>query len=273
MPSHLGATCDLYIGGSKAPEYDVTIENNTCTAWVMAEEDKEYGFEIDLSKTGAEQHKLHFHADGQVLIRRATDKKTISEYHAAATRRDESVMRTLLENDTEATEVRKDVIEGVGSLKWTLWRIKDMRSRKPSQKTRHCIDTVGSLQEKMIKAASVSHCTQLGKSVTMMMDSCDYDFIDPWHSPYVIFIFRYASKAILQSKGLIPRTPSPEIIDNDVLSMTQLDLQREVMRLRDEAKIKQEIKEEPREETLPTVVEQGPPRKKAKIVIDLCNDD
>ncbi|KAK6355471.1 hypothetical protein TWF696_004568 [Orbilia brochopaga] len=278
MPSYKGVSCDLYIDGSKAPEYDMTTDDRTCTVWVMAQEDKEFGFEIDVSGTSDNNHRLQFIADGQKLVSRVLMDGRIKTSEYCAEFRDENgawmsrkmMFRKadLVEDDKEQTEDRTAIIDAVGSLQWNVWRVRSFKLYHGQPTVRKPFQAASSLKEKDIKGKAISHYTQLGDLVEQpTATSYKSELKDPKDSPYVVFIFKYASKAILQSKGYIPRSPSPERLDNDVESMSGLEMQQEIMRLRAEVKAtrKRKIKEEHLEETGPEVIDLvDSPKKKGR---------
>ncbi|KAJ6256329.1 hypothetical protein Dda_8827 [Drechslerella dactyloides] len=233
MPYHRGVACDIYIGGVKATEYNATLDGRTCTVWVVAEEGQEYGFEINILETGEKHHRLVFLADGQVLISRLVSDPdtTTSELN-------------IVETNEEGAEARDVTTSGVGCLRWALWRLKSIRLSEDQRPAVFSFNPVDALRQEAIQGHAVSHRTELGESYAEEATSYHFDLRDPEDAPYVVFQFHYAAKALLQSRGYIPRSPAseppaPEVFDNDVLSMSMIELQREVMRLRGELNARQ----------------------------------
>ncbi|KAF3307889.1 hypothetical protein TWF173_002126 [Orbilia oligospora] len=281
MPTNKGVTCDLYIEESKATEHHIAIDDETCTAWVVAEEGKSYSLKIDLSGTQASQHKIDFRADGLSLRRFNLAHSLVTRIEATTVERmaDGSTVKcpmlfqnlNVVENDSKAMETREEVIGNIGTLQLSIWRVKLSRTRSAFPNTMSELEVAKAIKEKFLKGEAVSHCTNFGERTTEPTKKRTYydtTYIDPKNKPYATFFFKYASKALLQAQGYIPRTPSPELIDEDLPDLTHQELMREVMRLREQnADIKREVKQEHDSQT------PGKAKNNESTYIDLTGDD
>ncbi|KAF3166772.1 hypothetical protein TWF751_008544 [Orbilia oligospora] len=275
MPKNKGATCGLYIGESKAMEHHVVIDDETCTAWIFAEEGKNYCLGIDASGTQASQPKIKFRAHG-VSLRRFNLTRPLVAWIANTTverMADGSTVRcpllfqklNVVENDSRTMETREEVIRNIRTLQLSIWRVKLSRKRSAFPDPMFELEVAKAIKEKFLKGEAVSHCTGFGERTTepRRKQVCyDTTYIDPKDKPFATFIFKYASE------GYIPRTPSPELIDEDIPDSTHQELMREVMRLREQnADIKREIKQE-HDSQAP-----GNTKNKQPTYIDLTGDD
>ncbi|KAF3209694.1 hypothetical protein TWF106_008784 [Orbilia oligospora] len=280
MPTNKGVTCDLYIGESKATEHHIATDNETCTAWIVAEEGKNYSVKIDVSGTQASQHKIDFLADGVSLSRfnllhSITWIKTITVERMADGRTVKCPLLfqnlSVVESDSKTIETREKVIGNIGTLQLSIWRVKLARGKLAFPDAKYELEATKAIKEKLLKGQAVSHCTDFGERTTEPPRKRVYHdatYIDPKDKPFATFIFKYASKALLQAQGYIPITPSPELIDEDLPDLTHQELMREVMRLREQnADIKREIKQEHDSQ------EPGNTKNKKPTYIDLTGDD
>ncbi|EGX44848.1 hypothetical protein AOL_s00176g19 [Orbilia oligospora ATCC 24927] len=260
MPTNKDFTCDLYIDGSKATEHNIATDNDTCTAWIVAEEGKTYRLKIDASGTKASQYKVHFRADGvslrQLYLTRS-DAMWISTIEVERTADGSTVTCPLLfqnlnveENDSKKIEAREEVIGNIGKLELSIWRVTISDIKSGFQEYEYKLEAAKVIKEKLLKGQAVSHCTNFGERTTEPPKKHLY------------------CGSLLQAQGYIPRTPSPELIDEDLSDLTQEELRREVMRLREQnADIKREVKQEHDSQT------PGKAKNNESTYIDLTGDD
>ncbi|KAF3295286.1 hypothetical protein TWF132_001982 [Orbilia oligospora] len=242
MPTNKGVTCDLYIGESKAMEHHVVIDDET--------------------RFNLTRHLVAWIAN--TTVERMADGSTV---------RCPLLFQKLnvVENDSRTMETREEVIGNIGTLQLLIWRVKLPRKRSAFPDPMSELEVAKAIKEKFLKGEAVSHCTGFGGRTTepRRKQVCyDTTYIDPKDKPFATFIFKYASKALLQAQGYIPRTPSPELIDEDLPDLTHQELMREVMRLREQnADRKREIKQE-HDSQAP-----GNTKNKQPTYIDLTGDD
>ncbi|KAK6515784.1 hypothetical protein TWF281_004374 [Arthrobotrys megalospora] len=262
MPTHKGVTCNLYIDGSRATEHHIVTEDDTCTAWVVPEEGKSYHLDINAFGTGTPQHRVEFWADGQCLESYDLRHSTIRRVDKAIVERtaNGNIITSPLtfgklkvaEDDVELMETRAEVIGEIGSMKLSIWRCKFVRYPRanPGKYTASRVEPMRVVKEQLLKGQPVSHCTQFGTRTTNPAGgpsrwAYNRTYIDPKDKPLATFVFNYASKALLQAQGYMPRTPSPELMEDGLEDMTHEDLMKEVMRLREEnTNTKRQIKQE-----------------------------
>ncbi|KAF3159701.1 hypothetical protein TWF788_003675 [Orbilia oligospora] len=171
-----------------------------------------------------------------------------------------------------SVETREKVIGNIGTLQLSIWRVKLARGKLVFPDAKYELEAAKAIKEKLLKGQAVSHCTDFGERTTEPPRKRVYHdatYIDPKDKPFATFIFKYASKGkITIAQGYIPRTPSPELIDEDLPDLTHQELMREVMRLREQnADIKREIKREHDSQ------EPGNTKNKKPTYIDLTRDD
>ncbi|KAK6503725.1 hypothetical protein TWF481_008729 [Arthrobotrys musiformis] len=282
MPTHNSVTCDLYIEGVRAVEHSATTEDATCTVWIVAEENKKYSFNIDVSETGAAHHRVQFWADGISLenyrLRSTTvriDKVKLERSASGDTTYGSLAFGKLgfSDDDFEArTETRNGLIKEIGSLKLSIWRFQYGKSYESKHYHPFKRQSVKPVKEDLLKGKSVSHCTQFHEIKTKYKGSrtChDSKPIDPIEKPLATFIFNYASKALLQAEGYIPRTPSPEIIDEDLSDLTNDELRREIMRLRgNNVDLQHRVKQEHDTDTKRKMKQEGGSRSYVDLTLD-----
>ncbi|KAK6527747.1 hypothetical protein TWF694_004727 [Orbilia ellipsospora] len=285
MPSYKGITCDLFVGGEKATEYDQQITGNTCTVWIEAKEDTPYGFGVEIEKavTGASLHQALFYADGQELRRCLFNKEGIkrSIYTAILNSQESGVITEgdlsfgRVDSESKEGDVVQEteghIIENVGSLKVKIQRCSKVWDVEPPEKS-YSLRQVRGIEEKLVKGKAVSHCTKLGAArIGDKLTWYGSEVIDPETAPYATFIFRYTSKALLGAMGFLgEQDADKDEIDKDVLSMSSEEMQREIMLLRNRAN-DADIKIKREGDTIDRGEGTSKRAKKKPVVIDLCD--
>ncbi|KAF3212828.1 hypothetical protein TWF106_009686 [Orbilia oligospora] len=224
MPSLKGITCSIDIDGVRAEEFGTKVEGSTVTCSIVSQDDKPFSFNFDLSKSAAERHDYSIYADGSLIKTATTTHKT------DVIRKSGLIVNGLLER----REMRFSKLE-TGTLKVEIHRA-EKRATK-GRGSNHDKLSIKDVHEKSLKGRAVSHRTSLGAADYGPPSSLKTKRLDPDDRPYVVFTFRYARKSYLQSEGLIPRSPSPELSirggDRQTIDeMSPEALRRELLRYR-----------------------------------------
>ncbi|KAK6527744.1 hypothetical protein TWF694_004724 [Orbilia ellipsospora] len=249
MPTFKGITAEVYIDGKPTVEYATKKKGRICETYIVAEEGKEYKVKLQFGRTGAPRHGLDFDVDGQNLARWTTDMKAFDiaggrycyrkmgkvgwwEYR---TLRFESLKidRTGGSRDLEHRKSRSDNI-GKMELKIQREHLEALEINLPCKERN--FSPLGTISEKDMQSRGLSHGTALGDTTTnWSMDYSqlrvrDFDWLSRRYAQFIIY---YASKEMLQAKGIIPMDPK---VDQDLVGLDLTQLRTEVMRLREKKK-------------------------------------
>ncbi|KAK6359765.1 hypothetical protein TWF696_000904 [Orbilia brochopaga] len=225
-----GINCEIFIAGRKAEEYrleNVSIADSTYKSHVVAVEGKAYVVKLDFSSTGARRHNYKLYADGVELVHATTtapreglskstgklvETKSTKGRRAKRMQREEQVLKFgklgTVDGNIEDTELRTEILDQLGTIKIIVWRA-NFRSRKVKSSSRETTKA-GPIHEASVKGRALSHITKLGRKKYANVSGARVTRdIDPENRPFVTFIYRCASKEILQSEGIIPMDTVP----------------------------------------------------------------
>ncbi|EPS36348.1 hypothetical protein H072_10137 [Dactylellina haptotyla CBS 200.50] len=217
MPEYKGISCDLYVQESKAKEYSVAHHGSTCVEYVISQEDQLFSFKVNVNPTAlggnSSRLDLELWADGQQLdsftfteTDYLVDDAQIQDYtgRVKAMKLRFTKINTIEEDLIEA-ESDQDILRKLGTLEVKIWRAHQDVIQTASLAYQPNL-VQNPIYEKSIKGNSVSHCTELTNPYVIAEPS-SWGYltrkIDPYDTPWVTFIFRHASKALLQSGGIL----------------------------------------------------------------------
>ncbi|KAF3917688.1 hypothetical protein AA313_de0209509 [Arthrobotrys entomopaga] len=229
MPTYKGITAEIYIDNKPAVEYATKTKGKLCETYIVAEEGKEYMVKLRFNHTGAPRHGLDFDVDGQNLARWTTDQKTFDitggrycyrkmgnvgwwEYRNF---RFESLKidRTGGSKDLES---RKSRSQNIGRMELKIQReqLEALEVSLPCKERN--FSPLGTIAEGDMQRRGLSHGTSLGDTTTNW--SMDYSQL---------------RVQMLQAKEIIPMDRK---IDSDLVGLNLMQLQTEVIQLRDKKK-------------------------------------
>ncbi|KAF3928765.1 hypothetical protein ABW21_db0202115 [Orbilia brochopaga] len=219
MPHHKNISCHLYIGDSAAAEYNVKNAGNVSTTHIVSKEDEAFSFKInaDTAQMGASRLDLELWADGNRL-----DCFTFTETNYEvddAQVRDQATgaikivklrfakLKTVNECTSGADAAEAERLKRLGTLELKLWRSQAAASHSTAYNYQPC-PSQAPVNEKEIKGQSVSHVTSLKSNGTIAQPS-SWGYItrkiDPYETPWVTFVFKHASKELLQAESIVPK--------------------------------------------------------------------
>ncbi|KAF3295288.1 hypothetical protein TWF132_001984 [Orbilia oligospora] len=223
MPEHKGISCELHVEGQKAAEYQVTQAGSISTSHIISQEDKLFNFHLNITSItlgSVGRVDLELWADGQKLdaftftetdylvddaqIQDSTGAVKVVKLRFAK-------LKTVDEKKADQ-ETRQDILQKLGTLEIKLWRAHQdatqtcclLYEQEPSKNPIH---------EKSIKGASITHCTGFANAkIIQNPSSLGYltRKIDPYETPWVTFVFRHASRSLLEAAGIIPKEVSTQ---------------------------------------------------------------
>ncbi|KAK6537024.1 hypothetical protein TWF281_001227 [Arthrobotrys megalospora] len=296
MPFHKGIVCTVDIDGVPAEEFGIETDGPNTTCNIVAPEDKPFLFNLDFSQSTARRHDYNTYADGIEVSRLTTTERTATVsttnrvYNGLLEKQEMRFSKLeTVDQKLDNLETRVDVLKNVGSLTMKIWRA-EKNATEASSKDWTRLSEIENIHEKALKGRAVSHKTLLGAVTYEPSRSCRTRKLDPEDSPYVTFIFRYASKRYLQIEGLMPRSPSPEHStkgsddEPSVEEMSPEELRREVLRHRAGNRvrpIKRELEASPtprdsvagNDDEVTFQSERSVKKQKTIEVIDLLDDD
>ncbi|EGX44850.1 hypothetical protein AOL_s00176g21 [Orbilia oligospora ATCC 24927] len=218
MPEHKGISCELHVEGQKATEYQVTQAGYISTSHIISQEDKIFSFHLNIVSAtlgSVGRLDLELWADGQKLdaftfietdyfvddpqVQDSTGAVKVVKLRFAK-------LKTVDEKKSDQ-ETRQDILQKLGTLEIKLWRAHQdatqtcclLYEQEPSKNPIH---------EKSIKGESITHCTEFANAKHIQNPSWWGYWtrkIDPYETPWVTFVFRHASKSLLESAGIIPK--------------------------------------------------------------------
>ncbi|KAJ6256330.1 hypothetical protein Dda_8828 [Drechslerella dactyloides] len=284
----------------KAIEYNVQSFDNRSTAYVISEEDKFFSFQInaDMDAIGATRLDLELWADGHRL-----DSFTMTEnYHEVdeAKVRDQTtgaikvvklrfaklnigyffsktpfpsfttdffICVIVDEGHSRPDAVEQQHSEGLGNLELRIWRSQTDAIHSVTYVNEACSPQLP-IRKKTVEGQSISDITGVeNKGINSLPppQGLMAAKIEAYDTPWVTFVFRHASKALLQAEGIVPKDRGNGLeyikfpdritavsgrrtkginaegggfniknkpVDDDVAAMTLLEIRQEIMRLR-----------------------------------------
>ncbi|KAK6503727.1 hypothetical protein TWF481_008731 [Arthrobotrys musiformis] len=219
MPEHKGISCELQVEGSKATEYQVTTAGSICSSHIISQEDKLFSFHLNINSPmlgggGVGRLDLELWADGQKL-----DGFTFTETNylvddaqiqdMSGTVKVVKLRFAKLETVDEKKanmETRQDILTKLGTLEIKIWRAHQDITQTNSLLYQQ--PSTNPIHEKSIKGESITHCTKLADAKPVQNPSSSGYLtrkVDSYETPWVTFIFRHASKSLLEAAGIIPK--------------------------------------------------------------------
>ncbi|KAF2117494.1 hypothetical protein BDV96DRAFT_685220 [Lophiotrema nucula] len=145
-------------------------------------------------------------------------------------------------------------LDSVGTIELSFWfcenASRNVVPKIPPKKLNH----LGVVPEKAVKGESISHQACLGQpEASSSVTYYDADYAE--EEPFATFIYKYRSLKALKSLYVIPRTPTPEPLeDRDIEGMNPRELKVALRRLRQHQFAQQRIKREREREGSPETV-------------------
>ncbi|KAK6331453.1 hypothetical protein TWF730_004535 [Orbilia blumenaviensis] len=221
MPEHKGVSCELHVGDEKVTEYQVETEGSGCNSYVVSQEGKLFSFHLNMNYIAlgnAARMDLELWADGQKL-----DCFTFSETEYlvddAQIQDDAGNVKVVklkfakletVDEKKDNLETRQGILKKLGSLELKLWRAHHDITQTDSLAYQQPLKNP--IYEKSIKGENVTHCTEFADAKIIPAHS-SYGYltrkIDPYETPWVTFVFRHASKPLLEAAGIIPQKKTP----------------------------------------------------------------
>ncbi|KAF3307887.1 hypothetical protein TWF173_002124 [Orbilia oligospora] len=221
MPEHKGISCELHVEGQKATEYQVTQAGSISTSHIISQEDKLFSFHLNIVSAtlgSVGRLDLELWADGQKL-----DAFTFTEtdYFVDDAQVQDSTgavkvvklrfakLKTVDEKKADQ-ETRQDILQKLGTLEIKLWRAHQDATQAGSFAYQQ-EPSNNPIHEKSIKGESITHCTKFA-NVKHIQNPSSLGYltrkIDLYEAPWVTFVFRHASKLLLEAAGIIPKEAS-----------------------------------------------------------------
>ncbi|KAK6515786.1 hypothetical protein TWF281_004376 [Arthrobotrys megalospora] len=225
MPEHKGISCELHVEDQKVNEYQVEQHGSVCSAYIISQEDKLFGFHLNvncITLGGTARLDLELWADGQKLdgftfteTSYLVDDAQIQDTTGAVkvVKLKFAKLETVDEKKGNP-ETRQDILQKLGTLEVKLWRAHHDATQTASLAYQPQ-PSKNPIYEKSIKGDSITHCTELANAKVIKTPSaCGYltRKIDPYESPWVTFLFRHASKSLLQAAEIIPKEKAKQIL-------------------------------------------------------------
>ncbi|KAK6518629.1 hypothetical protein TWF506_005764 [Arthrobotrys conoides] len=219
MPEHKGISCELHVEGQKATEYQVTQAGPICTSHIISQEDKLFSFRLNITSAtlggSVARLDLELWADGQKLdaftftetdylvddaqIRDSTGTVKVVKLRFAK-------LKTVDEKKPDQ-ETRQNILRKLGTLEIKLWRAHQDATQTGSFAYQQ-EPSKNPIHEKSIKGESITHCTEFANAKAIQNPSSSGYLtrkIDPYETPWVTFVFRHASKSLLEAAGIVPK--------------------------------------------------------------------
>ncbi|KAK6342486.1 hypothetical protein TWF718_007889 [Orbilia javanica] len=231
MPEHKGISCELHIDGQKATEYQTTQTGSICSSHVISQEDKLFSFHLNITSStlgSVPRLDLELWADGEKLDSLTfteteyvvDDAQILDSTNAVKVVKLKFAKLETVDAKMANLEARQDILQKLGTLEIKIWRAHHGVTQTNSfsyQKQ----PSMNPIHEKSIKGQEVTHCTKLAHPKTIKNpSSLGYltRKIDAYETPWVTFIFRHASKSLLEAAEIIPKVPQPARVEAESLS-------------------------------------------------------
>ncbi|KAI5807121.1 hypothetical protein EDC01DRAFT_638244 [Geopyxis carbonaria] len=250
MPSVRGVECTFQIDGIQAPEYDVQVEDNTASFYVISESDKSFSLKIHWKNREPQFEPSDYLTpeitiDGhqqQVGVSHCIGVKpyTISHYKKHGGERD-VIMRPWKFASLQFTDENDDAmgtiqdVQSLGVIKVEIYRARDRKKSTPYISKNYDDNppiSTNLVREKDIKGQPLSHKVEYGRELIAAGSMGVKFWTQRVGDVYCTFIINYRSKENLQTLGLIPYESVPDSDEEDVAGMTHEELQAELLRLR-----------------------------------------
>ncbi|KAK6527745.1 hypothetical protein TWF694_004725 [Orbilia ellipsospora] len=236
MPEHKGISCDLFVEQDKAAEYNIQHDGSACTAHIVSQENQLFGFKLNINTValgGTSRLDLELWADGQHLDSFTFTETDyfINDAHIQDYTGRVKIMKLrfakLNTTDEEAYDQGDDEkLQKLGTLEVKIWRShQDVLQTACFGYQPNPMQNI--VYENSIKGSSISHCTELSNPF-MIANPSSWGYltrkIDPYHTPWVTFVFRHASQAIMESEGIFNKGGSGKSTEEMVTKFGNLGL-------------------------------------------------
>jgi len=220
MPDLNGVQVIILSNNQPLEEYDVTYEGDTVTCWIPSEAGKT--FEIRWrTHPGSSLHNVHrvfdCYMDGRGM-KRALGKPTHRSGSVVGVSTGPTTLRPFTFSTIRLTEEEDGLsskastdLSRLGTIIVKAHRAKSWSTLPYIDRLRTCPSELPAVNEKSKKAAS--HCIGLGAQRTQKSRPRAHGVELLSKSPVATFVFRYASKGMLQARGIIPKRP-PSVTTN-----------------------------------------------------------
>ncbi|KAF3929760.1 hypothetical protein ABW19_dt0203317 [Dactylella cylindrospora] len=195
-------TCNVLVAGTNAAEYKESSNGSTCECYIIAEEEKNFTLNIDLSLSDAERHDTALSIDGQNVDSWTTTEKSLPITYVRIAepngRIDLSKLKFAklksVEESGNGIESKAEILGNLGTIRIQIWRaLPQAVGTMPyafgpglSQNPIH---------EKDLKGREITHRVELTDRIPSVPSYAIPTLkIDPWDSPFITFLFRYGSK-------------------------------------------------------------------------------
>ncbi|KAF3111880.1 hypothetical protein TWF706_011611 [Orbilia oligospora] len=230
MPTLKNVTCNIHIDGKRAENFSPLVEGHIYRSFIVAEGKKPYTFHIQFGKTGGLSHCIWIKVDGQIMW----------EYRHLEFRDLDEI------GDPNDPEDRPHRLKNVGRICIIIrrqhGRLKVIDADpEGSPENFDMFVPLKSIPESERKKRNITHGTEVSQEVADFYDAtriCVPNKLEEHN--HVIFVFEYASRAMLRKMGVLP--PDQMCIDDDLVGMTMDNLQQEVMSLRNKNNCDQQKK-------------------------------
>ncbi|KAF9787885.1 hypothetical protein BJ322DRAFT_588943 [Thelephora terrestris] len=216
MPDLNGVQVTIVCNDQPLEEYEVTYEGDTATCWIPSEAGKTFEIRWRV-QPGLPLHNVHrvfdCYMDGRGM-KRSLGKPShrsgsvVGVSTGATTLRPFTFSRIQLTEEEGGLSTKTSAdLSHLGTIIVKAHRAKPWSILPYIDKLRTCPSELPAVCEKSKKAAS--HCTSLGAQRTQKTRPRAHGVELLGRSPVATFVFRYASKGMLQAQGIIPkRRPS-----------------------------------------------------------------
>ncbi|KAF3307886.1 hypothetical protein TWF173_002123 [Orbilia oligospora] len=257
MPTLKNVTCNIHIDGKRAENFSPFVEGHIYRSFIVAEDRKPYTFHIQFGNTGGLSHCIWIKVDGQIIngltcgddeVELAGSKygltlsygKKMWEYRHLEFRDLDEI------GDPNDPEDRPHRLKNVGRICIIIRRqhghLKVINADpEGSPENFDMFVPLKSIPESERKKRNITHGTEVSQEVADFYDAtriCVPNQLEEHN--HVIFVFEYASRAMLRKMGVLP--PDQMCIDDDLVGMTMDNLQQEVMSLRNKNNCDQQKK-------------------------------
>lgn len=216
MPDLNGVQVTIISDGKTLEEYEVTYEGDTATCWIPSEAGKTFEIRWRV-QPGLPLYNVHrvfdCYMDGRGM-KRALGKPSHRSGSVAGVSTGATTLRPftfsplqLTEDDEGLTSKPSADLSHLGTIIVKAHRAKPWATLPYLDKHRTNPSELPAVSEKSKKAAS--HCISLGAQRTQKSRPRAHGVELLGKSPAATFVFRYASRGMLQAQGIIPkRRPS-----------------------------------------------------------------
>ncbi|KAF9652647.1 hypothetical protein BDM02DRAFT_3108719 [Thelephora ganbajun] len=231
MPDLNGVQVTIASNGQPLEEYEATYEGDTVTCWIPSEVGKTFEIRWRV-QPGLPLHNVHrvfdCYMDGRGM-KRALGKPSHRSGSIVGVSTGATTLRPFTFSTIQLTEEEDGLsskastdLSHLGTIIVKAHRAKHWSTLPYIDKLRTSPSELPTVNEKSKKAAS--HCISLGAQRTQKSRPRAHGVELLGKSPVATFIFRYASKDMLQAQGIIPkRRPSVTTNTHDRPSLSMND--------------------------------------------------